>query len=80
MPDEFLEKVAALRQADECERLERLSQLRAEDRARLENQRLRREKVTTKLHNMIILAIFAPMQKGLVTECSSWQFLFNCSK
>jgi len=45
MPDEFLEKVAAAKQADEMDRLDRLSQLRDEDRARLANQRLQREKV-----------------------------------
>jgi len=53
MPDEFLAKVAAAKQADEMDRLERLSQLRDEDRARLANQRLQREKVKISLHDKI---------------------------
>ena len=53
VPDEFLAKVAAARQADEMDRLERLSQLRDEDRARLANQRLQREKVKICLHDTI---------------------------
>lgn len=47
MADDFLAKVAAARHADELGRLERLSQLRNEDRERLANQRLQREKVLT---------------------------------
>jgi len=51
--DEFLAKVAAARHADELERLDRLSQLRNEDRARLANQRLHREKVLTSFCRLI---------------------------
>jgi len=52
MPEEFLAKVAAARYADEQQHLQRLSQLRNEDRARLEKQRLHREKVChTKSHS-----------------------------
>jgi len=43
--DEFQAKVSAARRADEQCRLERLAQLRDEDRTRLANQRLHRERV-----------------------------------
>ena len=47
---EVLAKAAAARHADEKQRLERLTQLRNEDRARLANHRLRREKVKPRFH------------------------------
>jgi len=43
--EELVAKSAAGRQADEHQRMERLAELRDEDRARLANHRLRREKV-----------------------------------
>ena len=45
MPEEYLAKVAAARHADEQQRVERLNQLRHEDREQLASRRLRRQRV-----------------------------------
>ena len=47
MPEELLAKVAVARHCEAQQRLERLAQLRDEDRARLANHRLRRERVNS---------------------------------
>lgn len=62
MPEELLAKVAAARHCEAQQRLERLSQLRDEDRARLANHRLRRERLEQKLHRSRFKNVLPPIQ------------------